>query len=262
MLLTDVEIEKANFIIRDYDAASLRGCTYEFRVSDIAYRYDYDARVSRQERSDNHVIRPLETVTIITKETVCLDRLHFLSLFSKGFLFSLGIVPVSTGADPGFEGRLGITLTNMSARPVKLPVDTRFVKGIFHQLLHETARPYAGQHGDASVSWPYPAQFHEENFSQREYIADMNRFLPRSIADAVAASLRFSRMLTGLIWLFGALVVIDVASYLASHVNSSAPWASRTVETLNVVGALASMLGLVIVAIQEVRIAGLRKVNE
>jgi dCTP deaminase len=103
MILSDVDISDGGFISREFDEDSLRGCTYEFRVSDLAYRYDYDIRASRQEKSNSHLINPFETVTVITKETVRMGSSHFLYLYSKGFLFSLGIVPVCTGADPGFR---------------------------------------------------------------------------------------------------------------------------------------------------------------
>jgi deoxycytidine triphosphate deaminase len=259
MLLSDTDIEVSHLVCREFDHHCLRGCTYEFRVSDIAYRYDYDARVSRQERSSVHTIAPFETVTVITKETVCMDKSHFLSLFSKGFLFSLGVVPVCTGADPGFEGRLGITLTNMSARPINLPVDTRFIKGVFHRLTRDSAKPYAGQHGDATVSWPYPAQFHSANFAQEEYLANMNRFLPRSISEAVAASLRTAKLLGSLIWLLALIAVLDISSYVASHFLAPNAGGSRLVDVLNIVGALASVIALVLTAIQQVKIVGLRR---
>jgi deoxycytidine triphosphate deaminase len=260
MILSDADIRDSGFVSHAFDNSSLRGCTYEFRVSEIAYRYDYDQRVSRQECSDSHLINPLETVTVITMETVNIGRKHFLSLYSKGFLFSLGIVPVCTGADPGFEGRLGISLTNVSARPVVLPVGTRFVKGTFHEMTRAAERPYAGQHGDATVSWPYPSQFHVAQFDQAHYLANMNRFLPPSIVKAIRASQSAAKTLLTVMWLLAVVAVLNVSSYLAGRLVPSAAW-PHIIDLLNILGAIASIVSLIVVAVQQVRLTPLSKAN-
>ena len=41
-------------------------------------------------------------------------------VLAKGQLFSIGILPVCTYADPGFDGRLGITLFNFSRHYISI----------------------------------------------------------------------------------------------------------------------------------------------
>jgi deoxycytidine triphosphate deaminase len=258
MILSDVDIRRGGFISQEFDESSLRGCTYEFRVSELAYRYDYENRFSRQEKSNNHLINPFETVTVITKERVNMGRSHFLSLYSKGFLFSLGIVPVCTGADPGFEGRLGISLTNMSGRPVVLPVDTKFVKGTFHQMTRPAERPYAGQHGDASVSWPYPAQFHPADFDQKQYLASIDRFLPPSIVRAIRVAESVTQKLHILMGLLITIALLNLSSYGASKLLPATQW-PRIIDSLNIAGAIASIISLMIVLLQQARISAFNR---
>jgi dCTP deaminase len=247
MIMTDGKVRplchKKQLIKEGFIDDHLRGCTYEFTVGRIAYRYDYQQKSSRQEQDDKHIIYPFETLTIATNEQVDLDWKHYLFLHSKGFLFSLGVVPVCTAADPGFSGHLGITLTNLSARPIVLPVGTRFLKGVFCELDQTVDQGYIGQHGDATMAWPYPSQFQADKFDLVEYSKHLQRFLPAPFAAAVLVTGSVSTYLKWTIGVLLFLAVGNIASYFLRLANPQATTAAL-LSLLNVLGAIASIVGL------------------
>jgi dCTP deaminase len=153
-------------------------------------------------------------------EEVKLNELHFLHLFSKGSLFSLGLTAVSTGADPGFRGHLGITMTNLSSRPIRFQVGMGFVKGIFYELAEAATVTYTGQHGDAHMSWPYPSQFHlePENFDQWD-AAHWQSILP-PLRAAMKRQQLANKYLRWISAAFATLVLINIASWMLDELVS------------------------------------------
>jgi dCTP deaminase len=237
---------KNGLLISDgFNEDNLGGCCYEFRAGPIAYRYNYEQKSTRQEKTDLHMIYPFETMTIITMEKVLLDAKHFLFLFSKGSMFSLGVVPVCTGADPGFSGHLGITLTNISARPIRVPAGTRLIKGWFSRLTSPATKLYTGQHGDATMNWPYPNQFHADDFDLKEYSKHLSRFLPAPIVAAVHVSRTVAKYLR---WTIVTLTVLATTNLLAYFLSIATPkgWSDKLLLVLSVIGSVASVVGLAI----------------
>ena len=232
-------------IAEGFDPGQLDGCSYEFRVGTIGYTYDYPKKKTQRYKADEHIINPFETITILTLEKVNLDTKHFLSLMSKGSLFSLGLSAVCTAADPGFRGYLGITLTNLGLRPVHLSRGTGFVKGVFHRLEAEATRHYVGQHGDATMSWPYPTHFHTEPDDFSSTAAWCWRFLPPPLHQAI---LRIERIRSYLRWVsiaFIVLLALNIASYFSRFFvpASVLPVLERG---LYLAGAFASVAGLLV----------------
>lgn len=249
MIFCDSEIRaqcpKGWLISEAYQDSNLDGCSYEFRVGPIAYRYDYDNKSSRQENVKQHLIYPFETLTLITLEKVRLGRHHFLLLFSKGSMFSLGLVPICTAADPGFTGHLGITITNLSARPVILPVGTRLIKGLFFKLDVGAEKTYVGQHGDAMMNWPYPNQFHADEFDPEVYASHLRRFLPSPFASAFELPAKIHRYLK---WTIVSLLLAaggNLSTYFLSVITPQI-WTERLFTLLSALGSIASVVGLII----------------
>jgi dCTP deaminase len=238
-------VQKGLLISDGFEEDNLGGCCYEFRAGPIAYRYNYEQKSTRQEKKDLHVIYPFETMTIITMEKVLLDANHFLFVFSKGSMFSLGVVPVCTGADPGFSGHLGITLTNISARPIRVPAGTRLIKGWFSRLSSPATKLYTGQHGDATMNWPYPNQFHADEFDAAEYSKHLKRFLPAPIVAALHVSGVVARYLK---WTIATLTVIATTNLLAYFISivTAQSWPEKLLLVLSVIGSVASVVGLAI----------------
>jgi deoxycytidine triphosphate deaminase len=251
MILTDTEIEelcrRGELISEGFDGTNLQGCAYEFRVSRFAYRYDYDRRSTIREDSESHVIYPFESVAIITLERVHLDATHYLQIHLKGTLFALGVIPVATAADPGFSNHLGLTLTNLSARPIELKVGERFAKGVFHRLSKPVKKMYTGQHGDATLTWPYPGHLHLAKFSVEDYSNEIRRFLPAPLASAI----RFMSDVRGYLrWIVSVQVVALITFVLGVFSNQlfSTPLAKAAFDTLSVISGVSSIVGLLLAA--------------
>jgi deoxycytidine triphosphate deaminase len=248
-LLSDGQIaercRKGLLISEEFAEKQLMGCCYEFRVGRIAYSYDYEKKITKQQQSKIHIIYPFETLTIVTMEKINLDNQHFLLLFSKGSLFSLGLTPVSTAADPGFRGPLGITMTNLSARPIQFSAGTGFIKGSFFQLAKEAVNTYVGQHGDATMSWPYPSQFHTEPLDFESWEAQHWRFLPPPLRISFIRLRYVERYIKWIIMSFSVLIFTNLA--LGSLKSIFSPdWYSFIDRLLNLLGSLASIAGFLL----------------
>ena len=246
-ILTDaaiLEAAKVGRLVSDgFASDQLDGCAYEFRVGRVGYTYDYPNMRTRRYEADQHTIYPFETVTIVTVERVYLDRRHYLSLLSKGSLFSLGLSVVCTAADPGFRGHLGITFTNMGTRPVVLPYGTGFVKGVFYRLDRDVERHYVGQHGDAMMSWPYPSQFHTEPLDFDQDDSRCWSYLPPPVLDSFRRLRDLGRYMKWIVGAFSVLVVLNVSAQFLQYRLSPQVY-SDLERYIGLVGAFASIAGL------------------
>lgn len=248
-LLTDNEILKSVksklLISEDFDESRLQGCTYEFRVGSISYSYDYENKKTQQQNQSIHIINPFETLTIVTLEKINMDSNHFLLLFSKGSLFSMGLTPISTAADPGFKGHLGITMTNLSTRPIRFEQGMPFVKGIFFRLNKKVSRSYIGQHGDAKMSWPYPSQFHTSPADFNLWNASCWKYLPPPIKQSLE---KMEKLEDGIKWLLGLFAFLFLINVLFLPIKEFLPVSLYPVSEriFNLFGSSASIIGLLI----------------
>jgi dCTP deaminase len=99
-------------------------------------------------------------------------------ILAKGQLFSIGIVPVNTYADPGFRGRLGITLFNASHRHLVIKPGQEIAKIEFMKLNRPVSKPYSGQHGYETRIWPIPTHL----YASRELL-EKQHIQPHSLGE-------------------------------------------------------------------------------
>ena len=247
-LLSDGQIltlcNEGKLISEGFEKNGLSGCTYEFRVGEISYTYDYEKKVTRQKRGSEHLINPFETITLVTMEKVNLDSSHFLALYSKGSLFSLGLTAVSTAADPGFRGHLGITMTNLSARPIRLSKGTGFLKGYFVELAEPSLLSYTGQHGDATMSWPYPSQFHTEPPDFEALESNHWQYLPLPVRVSLIRLRYINRYMKWLIVVFVILLLGDLSILYFSKALTVGSFLAAE-QIINSVAAFAQIVGLI-----------------
>src|SRR5437016_4773421 len=101
--------KNGHLIPKEFSAENVKQACYELRASNIFYE---TASVKEDKRIDVgggcYVLRPNTYVTVITLEHLLIPDNVLCRILTKGVLFSLGILPVNTYADPGFQGRLGI----------------------------------------------------------------------------------------------------------------------------------------------------------
>lgn len=115
-------------------------------------------------------------------------------------------------------------------------------------MTHATSRLYVGQHGDASVSWPYPTQFHPSEVDEKLYLANMDRFLPPSLTKAIRVSQSVTHKLKILMGLLIATVFFNILSVVANKLLPTAEWAAIA-NFLNAAAAIASLISLIIGAL-------------
>jgi hypothetical protein len=179
-------------------------------------------------------------------ERIELDAGHFLHLSSKGSLFSQALTPVCTAADPGFRGYLGITMTNLSSRSIQLSEGTGFVKGSFFQLPENVEKTYTGQHGDATMSWPFPTQFQTEPVDYGSWNAQHWRFLPPPVIASLDRIVALEAYTKWAIPLLAVLLVINATSLLFPLQTIFPDSYTQVQNVMNLTGVLASIAGLAI----------------
>jgi dCTP deaminase len=154
-------VAAGHLITEGFTAAGVKQACYELRASDTFY----NTRAPEEERrivvdpTKGFVLLPHTYVTCIVQESIVLPAHVVARILTKGQLFSVGILPVNTYADPGFQGQLGITLCNMSHRSVVIRPGEPIAKIEFTVLPKPVQRPYHGQHGYATKIWPVPTHF-------------------------------------------------------------------------------------------------------
>lgn len=94
-------------------------------------------------------------------------------------LFSVGLSPVATYADPGFHGRLGIVTQNISDKYIELPLLEHIAKVDFTILETPAKRTYHGQHGFESKIWPFR---HELQKTREQLAGDPRLSSPAQVA--------------------------------------------------------------------------------
>jgi dCTP deaminase len=162
-----------------FEVSQVKQSCYELRVGKVAYFLSKpeSERKKTVDEQNPLIVRSQEVVTIITYEEVNLPDFILGRIVSKGHLFSIGLSPVITYADPGFSGNLGITFINLSKRTVKFNYKDPICKIEFEKLGKAVMHPYHGQHNFASEIWPIDSnKFGPKRKIERKDVAS-NEFL-------------------------------------------------------------------------------------
>ena len=147
------EISSGNLIL-NADKDRIGPACYELRMGPIYYDLtEADLRIEVGE-GQKILIKPGHKVVLITLEKLLVTPDMFARVASKGSLFSIGLSPVCTYADPGFQGNLGIVTQNISDKYIELPIGEPIAKVDFTRLLQKVSHPYQGQHGFQAQIWP------------------------------------------------------------------------------------------------------------
>ncbi|MCE9683559.1 dCTP deaminase [Halomonas alkalisoli] len=155
--LADNEIEArmdaGNLIIKG-SISQIGPACYELRMGNVYYDLTETNTPIDASASSGALIKPGHRVVLITQEELSIPKDIIARVSSKGSLFSIGLTPVSTYADPGFHGNLGIVTQNTSDKYITLPVGEPIAKVDFSLLTREANKPYSGQHGFQTKIWP------------------------------------------------------------------------------------------------------------
>lgn len=156
--------ESRQLITEHFCRDGVKQACYELRASDVFW----ETSASRENKlapngEKGYILRPNSYVTAIVQESIELPPNVLARILTKGQLFSIGVLPVCTYADPGFTGRLGITLFNASHRHILIEPGQPLAKIEFSLLNREVQRPYRGQHGYETEMWPIPVRLYAQD---------------------------------------------------------------------------------------------------
>jgi len=145
---------KQILIEKGFSEENVKQACYELRAGLVYYDLTVGSDPIPVKDGESVLIKPRHLVVLITRESLLLPSDILGRILSKGSLFSLGLTPVNTYADPGFSGNLGIVFFNVSSKYVRIPVGMSIAKIEFSRLSKAVERPYDGQHGYQSSIWP------------------------------------------------------------------------------------------------------------
>jgi dCTP deaminase len=155
--LSDIEIKAeigAQRLVLDADLSRLAGACYELRLSNIYYDLTEGGQRFELREGEMVLIKPGHRVVLITREALKVPPDILVRVVSKGSLFSVGLSPVATYADPGFGGNMGIVTENISDKYIELPQGEPIAKADFTRLTSAVGKLYQGQHGFQAGIWP------------------------------------------------------------------------------------------------------------
>lgn len=168
MTLSDAEIAieiNTNKLVTNVDMRQLAGACYELRMGNVYYDLTEEGKRFAVADGQCVLIKPGHRVVLITAEELNVPADILVRVVSKGSLFSIGLTPVATYADPGFGGNLGIVTQNISDKFIELPPGEPIAKADFTRLSKAANHPYKGQHGFQLGIWPI--KFHlQKEYSQ------------------------------------------------------------------------------------------------
>lgn len=141
-------------LILNANTNGLAGACYELRMGSVYYDLTEGGRRFALAPGQAALIKPGHRVVLITAEDFDVPVDVLVRIVSKGSLFSVGLSPVATYADPGFKGNLGVVTENISDKYIELPQGEPIAKAEFTRLSGPAAKPYHGQHGFQAGIWP------------------------------------------------------------------------------------------------------------
>ncbi len=161
--LNDTDIidlcNSGELIIENFSKKNVKQACYELTASNIYYDISNSHKKYILRDNEYILIKPKQMVVILTEETLYLPNDILGRILTKGKLFSIGLLPVNTYADPGFQGKLGVVFSNISNDYLKIIPGEAIAKIEFNKLEMAVSKPYSGQHGYETGIWPVPTEY-------------------------------------------------------------------------------------------------------
>lgn len=151
---------EGKLITDNFSVKNVKQACYELTASNIYYDISNAHQKHTLKEDDEYIlIKPKQIVVILTEESLYLPNDMLGRILTKGKLFSIGLLPVNTYADPGFRGKLGIVFSNISNNYLKITPGDAIAKIEFSKLEEAVTIPYSGQHGYETGVWPVPTEY-------------------------------------------------------------------------------------------------------
>ncbi|MEZ7204321.1 hypothetical protein [Pseudoalteromonas sp. DY56-GL79] len=165
MVLSDIEIRekiKSDNLIETAELKNVDPSSYELRMGNVYYDLTEDNKRVDLTYKQEVLIKPGHLVVLITKEKLNMPLDLTARVISKGSLFSIGLTPICTSADPGFCGQLGLVTQNISNKYISIPQGESLAKIEFLNLNSPAGASYKGQHGFHTDIWPIKERLQKE----------------------------------------------------------------------------------------------------
>lgn len=204
----DLEAEmKSGKLLTGVDLKMVEGSSYQLRLGNVYYDLSENGKRFELNADQKVLIKPGHRVVLITQEEFDVPHNMVSRIVSKGSLFSVGLSPVATYADPGFSGKLGIVTQNFSNHYIELSQGEPIAKADFTLLSQPSTKPYKGQHGFQAEIWPIKAHLQK---SHKEVSGDNRVFSEQKEALALlpeATRVIIRQLETRVLWLLAAIVL-------------------------------------------------------
>lgn len=188
---TILKMMKSKNLIDGGDESCIGSACYELRMGNVYYDLTENDKRIELKYNEKVIIKPGHRVVLITKESLNVPDNIVARVTSKGSLFSIGLSAVSTSADPGFSGQIGIVTQNFSDKYIEIPQNESIAKVDFSLLDEDSNKPYRGQHGFQTKVWPIKSQFQKthkdlqgDDRVESEDI-EAHKVLPKIISDSL-----------------------------------------------------------------------------
>jgi dCTP deaminase len=208
-------------LVRGGTTAQIGPACYELRMGSVYYDLTEGDRRIDAAAQGTILIKPGHRVVLITMEELAIPPDIIARVSSKGSLFSIGLTPVSTYADPGFSGNLGIVTQNQSDKFIEIPIGEPIAKVDFSLLSSPSTNPYRGQHGFRTQIWPIRHQL-QKTYLQLQgdtrvesEVAESYKILPQAVASVLKRVQSKQRLVDWAIFiavLMNALVLASVST--------------------------------------------------
>ena len=146
-------VKKNTLITKGFREDGLKEACYLSHTSNEFFEIKDDSRLVNVSNDNYFILKPNNSVVCKTAERFQIPTNMIARVLLTGHYFSIGISPVNTYADPGFDGHLGIILTNTSKNYIKIYPNVALAKIEFAYINGESD-PYVGQHGGDLTTWP------------------------------------------------------------------------------------------------------------
>jgi len=134
------------------EISNVKYATYEIRVSEDYHLVTYkDGEPTYTPKSIDEtgkiIIEPGQTVKVLAKECFNIPNNIYAKINTVGQIFSAGLAAENTYADPGFNGQIYITLSNISSRRLSIKPNDPLARVEFHKLEDAVEVVHSGQTG-------------------------------------------------------------------------------------------------------------------
>ncbi len=137
-MLSDVDIVKQlgkNIYIYPFKEENLKGASYNLTASAMAWSITDRDNIVEDKKIK---IKPHDTGLIYTNEIVCITKTIAGTFHSRVNNVSHGCGHIGTTLNPGWFGRLLISITNHTDKTIDIDVNSSFVTLIFYYLNHKS----------------------------------------------------------------------------------------------------------------------------